>query len=219
MGNKNSSWPLAILFGSLWGFFEATLGGFLHLFNTPLTGQVMGAIGAGVMFWALRSGVRPALIPLVATVAASFKFADSFLFGLPVFDIKIINPAQAILMQGMAFAVIARTFKNLGERLVPTIVPAALFVSISMVLFNLISYFAVGYKTTSHLLNPVATLLIHMPVGIVLTSATLTLLARGAHYQKITGRIFELGRLRPAWIAGISACLVTLAITVRGLLG
>ena len=36
-----------IVFGSIWGFFEATLGGFLNMIIFPNKGAIMGGIGMG----------------------------------------------------------------------------------------------------------------------------------------------------------------------------
>jgi len=40
---------VVLLFGSLWGVLEATLGGALHLLHLPFKGQVMANIGFFIM--------------------------------------------------------------------------------------------------------------------------------------------------------------------------
>ncbi|GAH50010.1 unnamed protein product [marine sediment metagenome] len=42
-----------LVFGSIWGFFEATLGGFLHMIIFPNKGAIMGGIGVALMATAL----------------------------------------------------------------------------------------------------------------------------------------------------------------------
>ena len=94
------------LFGSVWGFLEATVGGLGHHLHIPFIGTFMTCIGYSILYGALRSGLRPAGLVAVALVAASFKFADSWLFGLPPTHILILNPANSIAMQGLAFGLV-----------------------------------------------------------------------------------------------------------------
>ena len=206
---------LIILFGSIWGFFEATLGGFLHMFHWPLTGQIMSAIGIGIMFWALRCGVKPYQLLIVSAIAASFKFTDAFLFAIPVFDIKIINPAQAILMQGLAFGLITTFFRAFDKKLSGKMAATAGTLILSMVLFNLVSFFIIGYKGTAHLENVTMTFFLHWPAGIVLSTAAIygveALLKAGYN-------IFELGHLRPLLQTGLCAIFIILAVVFRGIL-
>jgi len=42
-----------LVFGSIWGFLEATLGGFLHMIIFPNKGAIMGGIGVAIMASAL----------------------------------------------------------------------------------------------------------------------------------------------------------------------
>jgi len=42
-----------LVFGSIWGFLEATLGGFLHMIIFPNKGAIMGGIGMAIMGTAL----------------------------------------------------------------------------------------------------------------------------------------------------------------------
>ena len=42
-----------LLFGSIWGLLEATLGGFLHLVIFPNKGAIMSGIGIAIMASAL----------------------------------------------------------------------------------------------------------------------------------------------------------------------
>ena len=86
-----------LIFGSIWGFFEATLGGFLHLIIFPNKGAIMAGIGVAVMASALALYKRPSILPGIGIVAALFKLLDVWLFALPITSIHIINPATAII--------------------------------------------------------------------------------------------------------------------------
>ncbi len=63
----------ALVFGSIWGFLEATLGGFLNLIIFPNKGAIMGGIGMAIMGAALAIYRKPAMLPGIGIVAASFK--------------------------------------------------------------------------------------------------------------------------------------------------
>ena len=43
-----------LVFGSIWGILEATLGGFLHLIIFPNKGAIMAGIGVAIMSSASR---------------------------------------------------------------------------------------------------------------------------------------------------------------------
>ena len=96
-----------LVFGSLWGFLEATLGGFLHMIIFPNKGAIMGGIGVAIMASALAIYKKPSMLPGIGVVAASFKLLDVWLFTLPVASIHIINPAMAIIFESLAFSLIA----------------------------------------------------------------------------------------------------------------
>jgi H+/gluconate symporter-like permease len=94
----------ALVWGSVWGLGEATLGHLLHLTRVPgLPGLVMFPFGVLVMGRALaRSGSATAVF-LTGAVAAGFKFLDLLLPGTDI--LAVINPAQAILLEALAGAV------------------------------------------------------------------------------------------------------------------
>lgn len=94
----------ALVWGSVWGLGEATLGHLLHLTRIPgLPGLVMFPFGVLIMGRALaRSGSATAVF-LTGAVAAGFKFLDLLLPGTDI--LAVINPAQAILLEALAGAV------------------------------------------------------------------------------------------------------------------
>ncbi len=117
--NKLSNLPGSIrliigilVFGSIWGLLEATLGGFLHMIIFPNKGAIMSGIGVAVMALALAIYRKPAMLPGIGIVAASFKLLDVWLFSLPVASIHIVNPAMAIVFESLAFGLVAAFIMN-----------------------------------------------------------------------------------------------------------
>lgn len=96
-----------LVFGSIWGFLEATLGGFLHMIIFPNKGAIMGGIGMATMASALAIYKKPSMLPGIGIVAALFKLLDVWLFALPVASIHVINPAMAIIFESLAFSLLA----------------------------------------------------------------------------------------------------------------
>ncbi len=96
-----------VVFGSIWGLLEATLGGFLHLIIFPNKGAIMGGIGGAIMASALAIYKKPYMLAGIGLVSASFKLLDVWIFSLPVTSIHLINPAMAIIFESLAFSLVA----------------------------------------------------------------------------------------------------------------
>ena len=101
-----------LVFGSIWGLFEATLGGFLNLIIFPNKGAIMSGIGAAIMASALAIYRKPAMLPGIGIVAASFKWLNSWLLFVPPLAVQIINPAMAIFLESLAFGLVAAFLMN-----------------------------------------------------------------------------------------------------------
>ena len=101
-----------LVFGSIWGFLEATLGGFLHMIIFPNKGVIMSGIGIAIMSSALAIYKKPGMLLGIGIVAASFKLLDVWLFALPAASIHIINPAMAIIFESLAFGMVAMFVMN-----------------------------------------------------------------------------------------------------------
>lgn len=89
-----------ILFGSVWGFAEATAGAVLHLANSPHKGQIMTSFG--IMVMSLAAAVyRPkntlAFMMGVGVVASIVKGVDVLFLGLDshVLRVMIVIPLEA----------------------------------------------------------------------------------------------------------------------------
>lgn len=104
-----------LVFGSVWGLVEATLGGALHFLHVPLF--VKGAIPAGIGMSIMAAFVviyrRPKLVFLVAAIAAMFKPLSAVIYLEPIFGPSVVNPGSAILLEGLAFTlVVSLLFKG-----------------------------------------------------------------------------------------------------------
>jgi len=127
-----------LIFGSIWGFFEATLGGFLNMIIFPNKGAIMGGIGMAIMGIALAIYRKPAMLPGIGIVAASFKLLNVWLLFVPISAVYIINPATAIFLESLAFSAVMVFVINRMEKNVYVGVWAA-------ILAGLISVSIYGY--------------------------------------------------------------------------
>jgi len=96
-----------LVFGSIWGLLEATLGGFLHMIIFPNKGAIMSGIGVAIMGSALAIYKKPAMLLGIGIVAASFKLLNVWLLFVPISAISIINPAMAIIFESLIFSIVA----------------------------------------------------------------------------------------------------------------
>ena len=98
----------ALLWGSLWGLVEATFGYLLHALGLfGAAGFVMFPVGYGAMSRAGRETRNVLAVVVTSWVAASVKLVDLFVPGANV--PAVINPAKAILLQGLAVAMLRMT--------------------------------------------------------------------------------------------------------------
>jgi hypothetical protein len=102
-----------LVFGSIWGLVEASLGGFLHLVHFAYKGAITGAIGMSIMAAFVVIYRRPKLAFWIAVIAALFKPLSAVIYGQPIFAPFVVNPASAILLEGLAFSlVVSLVFKG-----------------------------------------------------------------------------------------------------------
>ena len=95
-----------LVFGSVWGLAEATLGGALHLIHFAYKGAITAGIGMSIMATFVVVYRRPKLVFFVAAIAAMFKPLSALIYGQPVFAPFVVNPASAILLEGLAFSLV-----------------------------------------------------------------------------------------------------------------
>lgn len=99
--NEKSLWSPILLWGLLWGLWEATAGHLVHLIKIPgLPGFVMAPAAFFFMSRAFARSGRTESIFLTACVAAGIKLIDLFIPGQLVQ--AAVNPAQAILLEALA---------------------------------------------------------------------------------------------------------------------
>ncbi len=102
-----------LVFGSIWGLIEATLGGALHLIHFTYKGAITGGIGMSIMAAFVVMYRRPKLAFWIAVIAALFKPLSALIYVKPIFDPSVVNPASAILLEGLAFTlVVSLLFKR-----------------------------------------------------------------------------------------------------------
>lgn len=104
-------------FGALWGAVEAVLGGALHWVMPPTwPGRVMILVAGAIMTYAIRR-TGSAWMPLgMALVAAPLKLTSALVFALPVSAPAVLNPAFAILAEGLGLAVVAWATRRWWQR-------------------------------------------------------------------------------------------------------
>ncbi|MFQ6121463.1 MAG: hypothetical protein ACE5LA_00155 [Dehalococcoidales bacterium] len=102
-----------LVFGSIWGLLEATLGGFLHLIHFPYKGAITAGIGMSIMATFVATYRQPKLVIGIGLVAALFKPLSALIYGRSIFDPFVINPASAILLEALALSlVVSLMFKG-----------------------------------------------------------------------------------------------------------
>jgi hypothetical protein len=114
MIRKSPGFSLAavILIGSIWGLSEAALGMGLRKCASSVSGSLM--TGAAFFFIAAAWTIsrRYSSVFLVVLIASLFKLFDAALLSLPVLHGAIANPIFAIIMEGIAFVVIAAVIQK-----------------------------------------------------------------------------------------------------------
>jgi len=109
----------AVLWGSLWGLAEASLGYLLHIVRVPgLPGLVMAPIGLLAMGRAFVRTGELAVFPATALAAASFKLAALLVPGINV--LAVVNPVRAMLLESLVAALLARLSVRSRVRLAPS---------------------------------------------------------------------------------------------------
>jgi len=102
-----------LVFGSIWGLLEATLGGALHLIHFTYKGAITGGIGMAIMATFLVMYRRPKLVFWLGVIAALFKPLSAVIYGQPTFAPFVVNPASAIILEALGFTlVVSLLFKG-----------------------------------------------------------------------------------------------------------
>lgn len=151
-----------LVFGSIWGFFEATLGGFLHMIIFPNKGAIMGGIGVAIMASALAIYRKPSMLPSIGIVAASFKLLNVWFLFVPIGAIHIINPAMAIIFESLAFSLVAvfvmkkiakNAFVGVGAGVLAGLIGAIAWVYFAIYVMNAPAYARVVFTAGGFIAN------------------------------------------------------------------
>jgi hypothetical protein len=121
-----------VYWGAIWGLYEATMGFVVHSFiRVPGASSVLLVpFALYCLRGAMRAGGGLRACGVAATTAAAVKLVDFCLPALTV--LTVVNPAVAILFEGLAFVVVAR---QLG---MPARVPSLKAVAVGALAFNAI---------------------------------------------------------------------------------
>jgi len=129
-----------LVFGSIWGLVEATLGGALHLVHFAYKGAITGGIGMSIMATFVVMYRRPKLVFFIAAIAALFKPLSAVIYGQPVFAPFVVNPASAILVEGLAFSlVVSLLFKGFESSIKTRIGAGVAAGYLSIILYGVIA--------------------------------------------------------------------------------
>lgn len=104
---------LLLFWGSVWGICEASIGCTLHLASVALPG-LPGALMFPIGFFCMvrvRKDTGKTIAPFyIATIAAAIKLVDFLLPGHVT--IYVVNPALAIVMEGLAVSGVYAVFRS-----------------------------------------------------------------------------------------------------------
>ena len=129
-----------LVFGSVWGLVEATLGGALHLIHFTYKGAITGGIGMSIMATFVVIYRRPKLVFFIAAIAAMFKPLSALIYGQPVFAPFVVNPASAILLERLAFSlVVSLLFKGFESSIKTRIGAGVAAGYLSIILYGVIA--------------------------------------------------------------------------------
>jgi len=129
-----------LVFGSIWGLVEATLGGALHLIHFTYKGAITGGIGMAIMATFVVMYRQPKLAFCIAVIAALFKPLSAVIYGQPIFAPFVVNPASAILLEGLAFSlVVSLLFKGFESSIKTRIGAGVAAGYLSIILYGVIA--------------------------------------------------------------------------------
>jgi hypothetical protein len=129
-----------LVFGSIWGLVEATLGGALHLVHFAYKGAITGGIGMLIMATFVVMYRRPKLAFCIAVIAALFKPLSALIYGQPIFAPFVVNPASAILLEGLALSLVVSLLFKRFESSIKTRIGAGVAAGyLSIILFGVLA--------------------------------------------------------------------------------
>ncbi|MBP6909634.1 MAG: hypothetical protein KBC18_04310 [Candidatus Saccharicenans sp.] len=174
-----------IFWGSLWGLAEATAGYLLHLLKVP---GLAGAVMATIAFYFLnrlyqQTGSAEAVV-FSSFLAAGLKGLDLIFSPLSFMD--IINPAQAIIIEGLLAALALQVLSRESIHSSPRIVPSCLLFSFgSNLTYSLVTLAESAVFPLSNIFEaPPWSLITFLVLSPLLTSALLVWLLGKSYSEK-----------------------------------
>ena len=166
-----------LVLGSLWGLVEATLGGALHLVHFTYKGAITGGIGMALMATFVVIYRRPKLVFSIGVIAALFKPLSALIYGQPVFSPFVVNPASAILLEGLAFTLVVSLLHKRFESSIKTRIAAGISAGyLSIILFAILASAAGMGKWASWGVTERLTSVLTDGTGLALAGTSLLLL-------------------------------------------
>jgi len=136
-----------LLFGSIWGMLEATLGVFLHMIHFMPKGAVMFSLGAFLMSTALRTYQpknRMRFLLGIGAIASLLKGFDIFIVGPGP---MVFRPMVSILIEVMAFGAVLTATHRIRASTIKQLSTGAGFAYLSYLGFGLVfKYLGIGSK-------------------------------------------------------------------------
>lgn len=173
--------------GALWGSVEMTLGSFLHVWNVPFTGAVLGTIGVAIAMVGRMVVPKPGSTLCIAVVASLLK-------ALSIGGV-VLAPMIAIFMEGLlADAVLSLGGRPRRATFVAAGAVAVVYNTAHMILIQGV-VFGAGIITMYTIMVQKAARLFHLS-----TSSVIAVLAALVAMHLVVGSIAGL----VAWAAGRS---------------
>ncbi len=93
-----------IVYGSIWGILEATIGHVLHFIPATIAGSIMFPIAALILYKAYNKTNSKASLFYVALIAAVIKSVDFLLPAISIY--KTINPIVSIILESLVVVMV-----------------------------------------------------------------------------------------------------------------
>lgn len=132
---KNNA--IVLYMGILWGAFELSAGYLLHMSGTTLTGSLLMPVGIICMMNVYLKTGNKSLTAFTSVIAASVKLI-TFAVVPPEGFYLVVNPAVAILLEGLIFVIpISIITKKMSRRKIRFYFESFVIPFISIVLYKL----------------------------------------------------------------------------------
>lgn len=208
--NRNIWW--IVLFGSLWGLMEASLGFLLHQFSmSAIAGHIMMPVGFSLIMLCYRKCDSAWGIPFMAGIAAQVKMIN-LLMGAPA--PAVFNPVFSILAMGALLMICMPKVDERGLRSVlPVLGAVSLSWSILHQLWGSVATYFLGRASIVDLSGAFQVELVAVNSVLVFTLFALAYMVVSGIQRKAEG-FFQFSPAVPAILVYVSAVSVTALIQI-----